>query len=299
MKPVVKIILCTLVVLLLAGALVWAIGLDGAPVLSLGGGSDKNYTVIDAGGELRLTEELRGLDIDWSAGSVDVRAHDGKEVIVRETVQNDENDRLRYYVENGTLHIRERKSGLVNIGVNKEKDLEILLPEGQYEQLELDVASAEMSLRGIQASRLDVDCASGDLEIHECDFNSVEFDSASGSISMDASSAGAFEMDTASGSAELNGQVDRVSFDSASGDLTVVSPVTPAKIDMDSASGRADITIPADSQFTAELDSASGSLKVEGFSGSSGKDRYTCGSGVADYEFSTASGSVTIRAMNG
>lgn len=299
MKPVVKIILCSLVVLLLAGALVWAIGLDGTPVISLGDGNDKNYTVSDLSGELRLTEEIRGVDIDWSAGSIDIRSYEGSEIIVRETAQNDENDRLRYYVENGTLHIRERKSGLINIGLNKEKDLEILLPEGQYEWIELDVASAEMSLRDIQADRIDVDCASGDLEVYECDFNSLEFDSASGSFSMDASRAGEFEMDTASGSANLNGQVDSISFDSASGDLTVVSSVTPRQIEMDSASGRADITIPTDSQFTAELDSASGGLNVEGFSGNSRKDSYICGNGSAEYEFSTASGDVTIRAMNG
>lgn len=299
MKPVVKIILCTLVVLLLAGALVWAIGLDGIPVISLGGGSDKNFTVCDASGELRLTEEIRGLDIDWSSGNIEIKTHDGKDIIVRETAQDNESNRLRYRVENGTLHIRERKSGIVVFGINKGKDLEILLPEGQYELFELDVASAEMSLRDIQAARLDVDCASGDLEVCQCTFNAVEFDSASGSICMDASNAGKFEMDTASGSANLNGQVDSISFDSASGDLTVVSSVTPRRIEMDSASGRADITIPADSQFIAELDSASGGLNVEGFSGNSRKDSYICGNGSAEYEFSTASGDVTIRAMNG
>lgn len=299
MKPVVKIILCTLVVLLLAGALVWAIGLDGIPVISLGGGSDKNFTVCGASGELRLTEEIRGLDIDWSSGNIEIKTHDGKDIIVRETAQDNESNRLRYRVENGTLHIRERKSGIVVFGINKGKDLEILLPEGQYELFELDVASAEMSLRDIQAARLDVDCASGDLEVCQCTFNAVEFDSASGSIRMDASNAGKFEMDTASGSANLNGQVDSISFDSASGDLTVVSSVTPREIEMDSASGRADITIPADSQFTAELDSASGGLNVEGFSGNSRKDSYICGNGSAEYEFSTASGDVTIRAMNG
>lgn len=299
MKPVVKIILCTLVVLLLAGALVWAIGLDGIPVISLGGGSDKNFTVCDASGELRLTEEIRGLDIDWSSGNIEIKTHDGKDIIVRETAQDNESNRLRYRVENGTLHIRERKSGIVVFGINKGKDLEILLPEGQYELFELDVASAEMSLRDIQAARLDVDCASGDLEVCQCTFNAVEFDSASGSIRMDASNAGKFEMDTASGSANLNGQVDSISFDSASGDLTVVSSVTPRQIEMDSASGRADITIPADSQFIAELDSASGGLNVEGFSGNSRKDSYICGNGSAEYEFSTASGDVTIRAMNG
>ena len=299
MKPVVKIILCTLVVLLLAGALVWAIGLDGAPVISLGGSSDKNYTVCDASGELRLTEEIRGLDIDWSSGNIDIKTHDGKEIIVRETAQDNESNRLRYRVENGTLYIRQRKSGIVVFGINKGKDLEILLPEGQYELIELDVASAEMSLRDTHADRIDVDSASGDLKVYGCIFNSVEFDSASGSIILDASNAGNFEMDTASGSAELNGQVESISFDSASGDLTVVSSVTPVKIDMDSASGRADITIPTDSQFTAELDSASGGLNVEGFSGNSRKDSYICGSGSADYEFSTASGDVTIRALNG
>ena len=299
MKPVVKIILCTLVVLLLAGALVWAIGLDGAPVISLGGSSDKNYTVCDASGELRLTEEIRGLDIDWSSGNIDIKTHDGKEIIVRETAQDNESNRLRYRVENGTLYIRQRKSGIVVFGINKGKDLEILLPEGQYELIELDVASAEMSLRDTHADRIDVDSASGDLKVYGCIFNSVEFDSASGSIILDASNAGKFEMDTASGSAELNGQGESISFDSASGDLTVVSSVTPVKIDMDSASGRADITIPTDSQFTAELDSASGGLNVEGFSGNSRKDSYICGNGSAEYEFSTASGAVTIRAMNG
>ena len=77
MKPVVKIILCSLVVLLLAGALVWAIGLDGAPVISLGDGNDKNYTVSDLSGELRLTDtfslygetmDLRGTKRDTYMG---------------------------------------------------------------------------------------------------------------------------------------------------------------------------------------------------------------------------------------
>ena len=299
MKPVVKIILCTLVVLLLAGALVWAIGLDGAPVISLGGSSDKNYTVCDASGELRLTEEIRGLDIDWSSGNIDIKTHDGKEIIVRETAQDNESDRLRYRVENGTLYIRQRKSGIVVFGINKGKDLEILLPEGQYELIELDVASAEMSLRDIQADRLDVDSASGDLEVYGCDFSFAEFDSASGSLDLDSSNVGKFEMDTASGGAKLSGQVESVSFDSASGDLTVVSSVPPVKIDMASASACAETPLPADSEFTAELDSASGGLNVDGFSGSSRKDSYICGSGSADYEFSTASGDVTIRALGG
>ena len=299
MKPVVKIILCALVVLLLAGALVWAIGLDGIPVISLGGSSDKNYTVCDASGELRLTEEIRGLDIDWSSGNIDIKTHDGKDIIVRETAQDNENNRLRYRVENGTLYIRQRKSGFIVFGINKGKDLEILLPEGQYELIELDVASAEISLRDIQADRLDVDSASGDLEAYGCDFSFVEFDSASGSLDLDSSNVGKFEMDTASGGAKLSGQVESVSFDSASGDLTIVSSVAPRQIDMDTASGCADITIPADSEFTADLDSASGSMNVNGFSCNSGKGRYTCGNGSAYYEFNSASGDVTIRAFGG
>ncbi len=296
-KGIVKIVLFSLLALVLTGALVFALKFDGDLPIFFGSGTYKNpesYTV----GSGSVAGELSRVEVNWLSGTVNIRPHDGEEIILRETGAKDTDNEMRFRLQGGTLTVHFRKSGLF-WGATKQKTLELLIPQSQIQALqtvEIDTASAEINVEGMDASLFSVDSASGAVYAKDCTFSSIEIDSASGDCTLDGCTAGAFEMDTASGMATLSGSVEAVEFDSASGDLRITSDVAPREIEVNTASGRSEITLPADAEFSAELDSASGDLRVEGFNGRSGKDSFVCGSGSNRYSFDSASGDAILRA---
>ena len=115
MKTVWKIVLCSLAAVLLIGLLVWALVFDfTVPVLHFGDDfDDSGYTVMDVSSEAVISEKITALEVDWTSGSVRICAYDGNEIILRETAQDNEADRLRYRVENGRLRVRDRKRSSV------------------------------------------------------------------------------------------------------------------------------------------------------------------------------------------
>lgn len=297
-KGVLKIILFSLLALVLVAALVFALVYDGdLPFISFGGTSYSEPETYTVGGG-SVTGDVTRIEINWAAGSVDVRSYDGDEIILKETGASDEDEQLRYRLRDGTLTIQYRKSGHWG-RLTSNKSLEVLIPQAQADalrMLDVDTASAELRVQSLTADVLNVDTASGGVRATDCTFATVEVDAASGDCTLENCAVGSFEMDAASGRAVLSGSVDTVDFDSASGDLRITSSVAPRRIEVSTASGRSELELPADAEFTAELDAASGDLRVEGFLGTSGKDVFVCGNGINRYSFDTASGDVIIRA---
>lgn len=332
-KAIVKIVLCSLLAIILASVLCGALTyssfdelLNHLPQISFGSSiyrDEASYTI----GSGTVTGSLRRIDVDWTGGNVRIAAYGGNEISVQESVLHqvqdrdwtftytghagepeelilaektepeDEDDRLRFRLKDGTLSIHERKSGW---HFSREtKMLEILIPYSMVDQLEsiqLDIISAGIHLNGISADRLKIDSASSKLQIIDGYFDSVDFDCASGSCKVSGTVIGKFNMDSASGNAELDGSFESIEMDGASGDLILNSNVVPKRIEVDTASGDCMITIPSHAGFVADLDSASGDLNIEGFNGNLRNDIFTCGDGFGDYSFESASGDVTIRA---
>lgn len=297
-KGIVKIILFSLLALVLVGGLVFALCFDGELPGFLGSGfsyaDPESYTV----GSGSVQGELSRIELQWVSGSVDIRPYDGDEIVLTETGADSEKEQLRYRLRNGVLSVQYCKSGL-HWNISTHKSLELLIPQAQAEALlsiEIDTASAEITVQEMIAQSLDLDTASGGIRAVNCTFPTVAVDAASGDCTLENCTVGSFEMDAASGRAILTGSVETVEFESASGDLRITSSIAPRKIEVDTASGRTELTIPKDAEFTAELDAASGDLRVEGFLGSSGKDLFVCGNGANRYSFDSASGDVIIRA---
>lgn len=300
MKSVWKIILCSLAAVALIGTLVWALlfGFE-LPVVHLKADlDDSNSITMDTSGEISLSDDIHTLDVDWSSGSINIASYDGSEILLRETAQDKEANRLRYRVENGTLHIWMHKPALVEFS-SYGKALEILLPSklaNALTAIELEIASAETTLNALSAARLEVNTASGDVTAIGCSFTSVEYDGASSVCRMEDCAIVNFDMDSASGDANLTGSVERISFEAASGNLNVATSVAPSEIEINTASGDAVLTLPADAQFTLECDSFSGKQNISEFVGSFYDDSFVCGNGQAEYEFETASGNLTLHA---
>ena len=299
-KGILKIFFSSLLVLVLVCALVFAMRFDGELPSFFGFGANypdsDSYTV--GGGSIQ--GEILRVELHWISGSVDIRPYDGETVVLTETGATNEDDMLRYRLKDGTLTVQYRKSGFL-WRTSTNKSLEILIPNSMAESLTLfmaDTASADITVQGLTVTDFSVDSASGNFRADNCVFNSFEADSASGDCILENCTVTAFEMDSASGKGKLSGSVETVNFESASGGLQIDSSVTPRVIEVDTASGKSVIAIPKNSEFTAELDAASGDLYVEVFAGKGGKDLYICGNGSNRYEFDSASGDVHIRAID-
>lgn len=296
-KGIVKIILFSLLAIVLAGALVFALCFDGEVPGFFGGFSyadPESYSV----GSGSVKGELSRIELHWTSGSVNIRPYDGDEIVLQETGADSEKEQLRYRLQDGVLTVQYCKSGF-HWNITTHKCLELMLPQAQAAALlsvEVDTSSADVAVQGVTAQSFDLDTASGELRAVDCAFSSFEADTASGDCTLENCTVGSFEMDAASGRAILSGSVETVEFDSASGDLRITTATAPRKIEVSTASGRTELTLPKDAEFTAELDAASGDLRVEGFLGSSGKDLFVCGSGANRYSFDSASGDVIIRA---
>lgn len=294
---IMKIILFALLTLVLTGSLVFGLHFESEVPSST---DDSGY--VDQGsysvGANTVKGDLSRIELHWTAGTVDIRPYDGDEIVLKETGADSEREQLRYRLQNGTLIIQYRKTGF-HWKIITHKTLELLIPQEQAAALlsiELDTASADITIQGITAQSLELDTASGELRAEDCSFSSIEADAASGDCTFKNCTIGSFEMEAASGSASLSGSVENVDFDSASGDLRITTTTVPRKIETSTASGRTELTLPKEAEFTAEMDAASGDLRVEGFLGSSGKDLFVCGSGANRYSFDSASGDVIIRA---
>lgn len=318
-KAIVKIVICSVLAVIFtaifAGALLISFSDFFEEDLSIElpeiGWEDHNFLV----GGAEISQNVNKLEIDWAAGQIILRAYDGDtlrfseglvskmgdyvpgtEDIPAEYAPIDE-DALRYKVTNGTLTIQSEKSSLKFWGINsiKPKVLLVLIPQGALDSVDIDNASSLVTLEGLTLDSAQLDTASGDLLVENCKVTKLDVDSASGDCEV-IGQVKTFDFDTASGDGKLQGSVEAVDMDSASGDLILNCDNTPRKIDFDSASGYADISLPGSSEFSAELDADSGDLSVSGFAVQMQNDKCIVGSGAANYDFDTASGDVTIRA---
>ncbi len=297
-KAIVKICVCGVIALVLIAALVgliffggnwgWPFNLPFANVYA----DEEAYHI----GNVTTTGEVSRVELYWSSGEIRVSTHEGDEISIHETGEKGEDSRLRWRLENGVLTIRFAKSGFSF--QHPDKTLELELPAATVQQMKIEVASAATMLNGMELDSLIYDTASGDLRASDCSFDRVEVDGASASCTMERCTVGSFDMDAASGTAKLNGSVRSISFEAASGNLKVVTDVAPRSIEVDTASGDADITLPKDAGFRAEHDAASGDFNVEGFMGNYSGDTFRCGDGSGDYEFDSASGDVILRAAD-
>lgn len=271
-KIVLAILSVCLLIALVVSVLLWVF----APRFSgLGFYREEDYVAMENDDSVTLENDISGISIHWSSGEVLVSAYDGKEVVLRETGADKDGDRLRYRVDNGVLTIQERQSGVSFHAASK--TLEILVPTKDLNFVAINVSSADVRVTGMKGMSLELDTSSGGVFVSDCRFRHVE-------------------VNCASGNAELNGSFDGVEFESASGNLTLVSSVAPKEISVNTASGDVTLTLPADADFSLEFDTASGEWDIQDFVGSLRGEQFVCGNGVGDYEIETASGDLTLHA---
>ena len=190
---------------------------------------------------------IRELNIEWVAGDITIAPKAGIDAIQisESTVENTKH--LMNVVSSGDkLTIQFSKSSVrvfgFNMGSELSKDLTVFVPENWIcDELQLEVASANVDVQNMTIGSIDFDGASGTCNFVSC----IVYD---------------LDIDTASGDVTFSGELDRLDFDAASASFRGTLNNCPQEIDMDGMSGDLELALPADCGFRVNTDGLSSSF---------------------------------------
>lgn len=284
-NAIARIIIWSLVAVLLTSLLV--VGISSSPSSffsgdwSLGGigVTYKNSALYNVGGGT-VTDEFQSIKVNWTNGKINIESYDGEDTVISETEVAEEENKLRWRVEDGVLKIQQMAAGM-RFGLKKtpKKTLTVKIPSSAAEKLKsvnTDSVSAEVNIIGVAAS------------------GKIEIDTVSGGANLKNIKTEKLDIDTVSGSIKAAGEFTELESDSVSGDVTVSSVTPLKKLDCDSTSGNIRLTIPKNSGFTLKADTVSGDISCGLPTVSESKNRRVCGDGSADFETDTVSGDLII-----
>lgn len=227
---------------------------------------------------------IKKIAVEWIAGSVEFSQNDGDEIIVREDSDLDEDYRLRYYIHDGKITIKFRKSGNIFgiFGKNKSKKLDISLPKSlELEDLDIDLVSSRLTVDDLSAADIDIDGVSGNIELKNVISDEISIEVVSGSVNV-FGKAGELDIDgvsgsvdvegefkkldigTVSGSIDADGAFENIDLETVSGSKTLKTSTVPKQIAVESVSGHTDISLPKDTGLTIKSSSVSGSIRRNG-----------------------------------
>lgn len=226
--------------------------------------SDYHYDHADkyTAGGAELTKTVTELDVEWLAGSVTVVGGEGETLSFSEASKEtlDERTSLYYWLDGTTLRIKyaqSQKEWGWSDNDYPSKDLTVTLPATALQKLEVATVSANVTLEGVQSNETEIETVSGKIE------------------------------------GALHGTVRELSVDAVSGNVFLECTTAPQEASFNSVSGNITLTIPEDSQFTAEIETVSGAVACDFETTQTGKD-YVCGNGENQYEMETVSGNVKL-----
>ncbi len=269
-------------------------------------------------GSGELTDKVERIEIEWSSGKLELAQHDGNAIRIEERcgAELSEEQKVHWRVDGTTLRIWFSKPNtfdLINLNSGK-KELTVTLPESlRLNAAEISVASAKVcgtvnadkltvdsSSGSIElttdAAELEVDTASGDARIrHSGELKKADFDTASGAVDAVLGDVGELGAGSASGRMAISARsLDTAELSSASGNIRLACESTPANVEIDTASGSVELTLPKNADFRMEVDTASGKFRSE-IPLAMQDDEYLAGSGRGEIEISTASGDITLK----
>ena len=225
--------------------------------------------------------KIREIEIEWAAGSIVIQPADTDELSFREEDVGSSGKPMHWKIQEDSILIQYAEDGTFPIKVgmdwkNENKNLIIEVPVAW------------------PLDSLEVTAAAASLEVKELTIREMEFDGASGSCVFDNCTVEKLDLDTASGNVHFTGSLQQMECDAASADILLELNNVPRSLDLDTASGDLDVTLPADAGFTVTLDTLSGDFESD-FETTMRSGSYVVGNGHCRINVDAMSGDVTIR----
>lgn len=225
-----------------------------------------------------ISDNIQEIEIDWVSGNIRLVPANVSHFEVSESTVDDAKYAMVCKQEGTTLEIDYCKNTTLKDLKNLKfsKDLTILVPTNwSGRALQVDAASAKLSVQDLTIREVEVDTASGTCQFDHCTVDTLN-------------------VDTASGDVYFEGSLNRLDCDSASAGVEAVLDNVPYEIDMDSASGSVELVLPKDAGFVVNMDTMSGKFDSD-FPYSAKNGVYVSGDGACRIDMSSMSGKVSIR----
>lgn len=224
-------------------------------------------TVIDG--------NIKSLSIDAASGKVNVYSHNKPSVEIYAT------EEFKLTNMNGRVEIKFPKMNKIFSFSNKE--ISVYLPSNlSLDSLEIDVASATVTIDRLSAREIEIESASGSINVlNTLIAKEVSIHSSSGALKIN----------------DIN--AEEVSFDTSSGSIHASFTKLPRDLEIDSSSGSVELKVPKDAGISLKLKQASGSFNTNlpFMQPVNAKNSYILGNGSSNVSIETSSGSVKIESL--
>ena len=273
---------------------------------------------------------IRGFQISWISGSIDIRRYAGDEINITEysKYEIDEEDKMEITEDHGILKIKwDKRGGIFSFSsltrlITKpffSKQLVIEIPEAvadNLERLNCSSVSSKVTVSGLQVEHIDLSSTSGGVELYDIraqllksgsvsgkvtlrniSAGSLNIDSTSGSVDASDFSAGNARFESVSGSLNLAGGANELKCNTVSGRINADLVNCPAKVNCDTVSGGIHLYIPDNEGFRLRYSSLSGKMDTDfpvAINGKSDSGTTTYGNGKSDFKFGTVSGKMDV-----
>ena len=224
---------------------------------------------------------IREMEIEWAAGSIVIKPMEITEIRISEQGVDQASDPMVWKVRDGKLAIQYSK--------NTEHDFGMGLLRGEHSKnLTIQVPISWT------CNALEIDAASASLEVNDLTIREMEFDGASGTCVFNNCTVEVLDVDTASGDVLFKGSLGKLECDAASAEILLELTNVPKGVDLDTASGNLDITLPEGAGFTVTIDTMSGEF-VSDFETANRNGRFVAGDGRCQIDVDSMSGNVNIQ----
>lgn len=266
----------------------FGISISGMPIVS---GFNKSVETFKAGTSKTYSFDnadttINNIDIEVMSAEMDIKTADVSEITVNYTTSI---GGLGFSAEvlGDTLSIEEETGFLFNIAIlfsnNRDSRLEIILPEKEYNNVEINTASGGGKVDGVICKNLtcntasggtnynvfaeviEINSASGGSTVTNCTENKakdITLSSISGKHVISGFKSDNYTFNSTSGTIRAEGISGKVTANITSGEIIIDYAEWTDNLELDAVSGSFDITLPEDSGVEVDLSAVSGDVDV-------------------------------------
>lgn len=270
-KAIARIVLFSMIALVLLCMLLAGLGMSSfaKPV------SSQIVSVQSTGSEYEFAlEEVSGLAISWASGDIDIQPADQDTVTVSEERSGGSSMVVRHLGSTLEIEAGESKWRL-GFGKSTQKELSVRVPRDWLcQSLEISAAAAGIRVDGLPITNVVLNTASGNCAFTDCTVEKMQVNAVSGDL-------------------DYSGVLKKLELKGASADCNLRLSDAPAAIEMNTASGDLNLTLPDNCGFTLDRSSLSGAFQSD-FATTTENDKIICGDGTCQITFSSLSGNINI-----
>ncbi len=257
-------------------------------------------TESQSGDRMKVTDHINSIDLQIDSSSTTIMPTEQNEV----KAELDGKGTLRLLKKGDTIEVTVSRKWYEWISFTHKSNVTVYIPKDYHNNMCIDMGAGNLDFSGesksikIKLDELVIDMSSGNVELQNIDANVFRHDGSSGRLMIDTLSTRDGKIDISSGNVKLSHYEGPLNGELSSGRLEVGIDTLNGDIVLDLSSGKVELDLPDDADFTLNGETSSGSVSsdfsLKNQKMDSGDLSGVHGSGKYNIDVSVSSGSVRI-----